>query len=78
MYYYAANSNPGYLRIKEAHKESFNHNMNVIETQFRNGDISYLEYKPNEEEQTDKSQSHKSDRPRHTRKQSALTKDVLK
>ena len=53
--------------------------MNVIETQFRKGEISYLEYKPDLEEDKSRSPTCRTNaRARHTRKQSVLTKDINK
>ena len=53
--------------------------MKAIETQFRKGEISYLEYKPDLEEDKSKSPtSRNNERGKHIRKPSVLTKDIMK
>ena len=52
--------------------------MSVIETQFKNGELRYLE-RPEDEECKSKSLStHNNNQQLHMRKQSALTKDLSK
>lgn len=59
--------------------DNFNNNMKVIENQFRKGEISYLENKTDIEEDKSKSPtSRNQDKPKHVRKTSVLTKDILK
>jgi len=81
LYYSLSFSNPGYLRVKDEHKDGFNQNMMAIETQFRNGNISFLEHKPAAEVEEFKTQpgiDQRTGRTKHKRKQSVLTKDISK
>lgn len=59
--------------------DHFNQNMEIIETQFRAGNISFLEPKETDIEASKSAPTSPSlDRPRHTRKQSVLTKGIKK
>ena len=50
--------------------------MKAIESQFRNGDISFLDIRPTLEESKSPSSPKKDEAVGHKRKQSVLTKDI--
>ncbi|CAI2365174.1 unnamed protein product [Moneuplotes crassus] len=81
-YFNLAYSNPGTVRIKPIYKDNFNQNMEAIETQFRAGNISFLEPKieeaAHEPIQTEMTNVSNPERPRHMKKKSVLVKDLDK
>lgn len=79
LYLNMALSNPGYLAIKDA---DFNSNMELIETQFKTGDITNLENATEnmttQNNTTQNNTTQLTKKVRHHRKVSALTKDLSK
>jgi hypothetical protein len=67
LYFNVAFSNPGHLKIKD---KQFNHRMEIIETQFRNGDISFIPATTEVKEERKEKE--------HRRKVSVLTKGMQK
>lgn len=67
LYFNVAFSNPGHLKIKD---KQFSHRMEIIETQFRNGDISFIPATTEVREERKEKE--------HRRKVSVLTKGMQK